>query len=149
MQGFLFHQCPAIYCNKLEAVCDFQAVTAEPLLTCPSNSKRKDVGSGYSSLAEKLVEFNELKLLPFQLEWLDKGQGIEMTMVANNSQYHQSCKLKYNNAKLKRAEKSDEDFIPCKRSRSRSIEPGILKTLSCCFFCGEPSNTSGIQQHSR
>ena len=41
-----------------------QAETVEPL-TCPSKSNRKDVGSGYSSLAEKLVEFIELKQLPF------------------------------------------------------------------------------------
>ena len=60
------------------------------LLTCPSKSKRKDVGSGYSSLAEKLMEFNELGQLPIQLERLDEGQGIEMTMIANNAQYHQS-----------------------------------------------------------
>ena len=62
-------------------------------------------GRGYSSLAGKLIEFNELVQLPFQLERLDEGQGIEMTMVANNAQYHQSCRLKYNNTKLKRAEK--------------------------------------------
>ena len=38
------------------------------------------MGSGYSSLAEKLVEF-KLKQLPFQLERLDEGQGIESQMV--------------------------------------------------------------------
>lgn len=124
---------------KLCAIC--QEETSEPL-TCPSKSKRKDLGSGYSSLAENLVEFHELKQLPFQLERLDEGQGIEMTMITNNAQYHQSCKLKYNSTKLKRAEKralksegdgeDQEVFIPCKRSRSRSIEPSILKSL--CFF---------------
>ena len=112
---------------------------AEPL-TCPSKSKRKDVGSGYSSLTEKLIEFNELRQLPFQLERLDEGQGIEMTMVANNAQYHQSCRLKYNNTKLKRAEKRAlktdseelEVITPCKRSRSRSTDLSILRGL--CFF---------------
>ena len=63
-----------------------QEEKAEPL-TCPSKSKRKDLGSGYSSLAEKLIEFNELGQLPIQLERLDEGQGIEMTVVANNAQY--------------------------------------------------------------
>ena len=58
---------------------------------------------------------------------------------------------KYNNTKLKRAEKralksdGDEDLTPpCKCSRSQSIEPGILKTLCC--FCGEPSNSSGLHE---
>jgi len=123
---------------KLCVIC--QEEKAEQL-TCPSKSKRKDVGSGYSSLAEKLIEFNELGLLPFLLERLDEGQGIEMTMVANNAQYHQSCRLKYNNTMLKRAEKralkSDGEDLkvtpPCKHSRSRSTEPSILRGL--CFFC--------------
>ena len=61
------------------------------------------MGSGYSSLAETLVEFYELKQLPFQLERLDEAQGNEITMISNNAQYYQSCKLKYNSTKLKRA----------------------------------------------
>ena len=82
------------------------------------------MGSGYSRLAEKLVEFNELKQLRFQLERLDERKGIEMTLVANDAWYYQSCKLKYNNTKLKRVKKralksdGDEDLTPCKRSRS-------------------------------
>ena len=49
----------------------------EEPLTCPSKSKRKDVGSGYSSLAGNLIRFNQLGKLPFQLERLDEGNGIE------------------------------------------------------------------------
>lgn len=126
-----------------------QEEKAEPL-TCPSKSKRKDVGSGYSSLAEKLMEFNELGQLPIQLERLDEGQGIEMTMVANNAQYHQSCRLKYNNTKLRRAEKralktDSEDlevYTTCKRSRSRSTS--IQRDL--CFFCEQPPGNSGLHE---
>ena len=82
------------------------------------------MGSGYSRLAEKLVEFNELKQLRFQLERLDEGQGIEMTLVANDAWYYHSCKLKYKHTKLKREKKralnsdGDEDLTLCKRSRS-------------------------------
>ena len=109
-------------------------------LTCPSKSKRKDVGSGYSSLAEKLIEFNALGQLPFNLERLDDGEGIEITMVTNNAQYHQSCRLRYNNTMLKRAEKRalklEEEELevipPCKRSRSRSADPSTFKSM--CFF---------------
>ena len=71
----------------------------EEKLTCPSKSKRKDLGSEYSSLAENLIRFNELGQLPIHLERLDEGNGIEMAMVANNAKYHQSCKLQYNNTK--------------------------------------------------
>ena len=68
----------------------------EEPLTCPSQSKRKDVGSGYRSLAESLIRFNELGQLPIQLKRLDEGNRIEMTMVANDAKYHQSCRLQYN-----------------------------------------------------
>ena len=74
----------------------YQEETKESL-TCPSKSKRKDLGSGCSSLAQQLIRFNELNQLPFQLERLDERCGIEMAMVANHVQYHQSCRLQYNN----------------------------------------------------
>ena len=63
------------------------------------------VGIGYSSLPESLIRFNELGQLPIHLERLDEGNGIEMTMVANDAKYHKSCRLQYNNTKLQRAEK--------------------------------------------
>ena len=71
---------------------------------------------------------------------LDDGEGIESTMVTNNAQYHQSCRLKYNNTMLKRAEKRAlkleqeelEVIPPGKRSRSRSADPSTFKSM--CFF---------------
>lgn len=93
-------------------------------LTSPSQSKRKDKGSSYSSLAENLNKFNELGLLPrtFLLERLDEGSGVEAALITNNAQYHQSCKLRYNNTKLERAEKrllkmdveEEEEVTACK-----------------------------------
>ena len=65
----------------------------------------KNMVSGYRSLAESLVEFSELGELPIHLERLDEGGGIETTMVSNDAQYHQSCRLKYNNTMLQRAQK--------------------------------------------
>ena len=66
------------------------------------------MGSGYSSLADNLIKFDELGYLPLSLERLDEGNGIEMAMIANNTRYHQSCKLKYNNTKLQRVEKREQ-----------------------------------------
>ncbi len=93
-----------------------QEPKGEPL-TCPAKSKRKNIESGYRSLTGILAEFNEL------------GAS---TMVANNAQCHQSCRLKYNNTKLLRAQKRalatstesvDSDVsTPCKRRRLHSIE---------------------------
>ena len=90
-------QQPTVTNWKLCMIC--QEDNEEPL-TCPLKSKRKDVGSGYSSLAENLIKFNQLGQLPFCLERLDEGNGIEMTMMINSAQYHQSCRLKFNNTKI-------------------------------------------------
>ena len=75
----------------------------EPL-TRPSNSTRKDIGSGYSTLTENLIRFNELGLLPrtLQLDRLNEGCGIAAAMAAHNAQYHKTCRLKFNNTKLNR-----------------------------------------------
>ncbi|KAG7161157.1 hypothetical protein Hamer_G024212, partial [Homarus americanus] len=74
---------------KLCRLC--QEDMAEPL-RCPSQFKRRYVGSGHSSLAENLVRFSELGQLPptLQLERLDEGNGIGAAMVANNAQYGHS-----------------------------------------------------------
>ena len=66
----------------------------EEPLKCPLKSKRKDVGSGYSSLGENLkINLNQLGQLPLHLQKLDEGNGIEMTTITNSAQYHQSCRL--------------------------------------------------------
>ena len=135
---------------KLCLICQEQK---EESLTCPSQSKRKDVGSGYSSLAENLIRFHELGQLPIHLERLDEGNGIEMAMVANSAKYHQSCRLQYNNTKLQRAQKraltvSSEDhsvYNTCKYMRSQTTDSSILQT-DVCFFCGKLPGTSGLHE---
>ena len=124
----------------------------EKPLTCPLKSKRKDVGSGYSSLAENLIKCNQLGELPFHLERLDNGNGIEMTMMTNSAQYHQSCRLKFNNTKLQRAEKraQTKDIkehntqIEFTHTRSKSTEKIVVK--DACFFCGNPPGNSAIYE---
>uniref|UniRef100_UPI00358E1F74 uncharacterized protein n=1 Tax=Myxine glutinosa TaxID=7769 RepID=UPI00358E1F74 len=126
-------------------------------LTCPSQSKRKDSGSGYSSLAANLIRFSELGQLPgtLQLERLNEGYGIEAAMVANNALYHQTCKLKYNNTKLQRAEKRtlmtgrEIHDVPdaCKRTRFHSRSSSTEKAQEAqCFFCRQPAGTDGLHE---
>ena len=72
----------------MEVVCHLPGDKAESL-TNPAKSKRQDMGSGYSSLADNLAKFYELGLLgTLKLERLDEGHGIEVTLVADNAQYH-------------------------------------------------------------
>ena len=71
---------------KLCVIC--QEDKAESL-TSPAKSKREDMGSGFSSLADNLTKSHELGLLgTLKLERLDEGHGIEAAMVADNAQYH-------------------------------------------------------------
>ena len=53
-----------------------QDISSTDNLVCPGQSKRKDVGIGYTSLAKNLLKFNELNLLPktLQLNRIDKGK---------------------------------------------------------------------------
>ena len=115
---------------KLCLVC--QEETTESLV-CPALSKRRDPGSGYTTMAANLVKFDELGELPrtVQLQRLDEGQGVEATMVAHQAKWHKTCMLKYNNTMLRRAEKrgivsssafGSIDNVPAKRARTPSSE---------------------------
>lgn len=125
-------------------------------LTKPDQSKRKDIGSGYSSLAENLIKFNELGELPgsFHLEILDDGHGIEAAMVEHGAQYHQTCRLQYNNTKLQRAQKralkkegqSDEEQSVGKRTRARSRSSSTHNVSESCFFCGQPAGAKSLRK---
>ena len=108
-------------------------------LTKPDQSKRKDIGSGYSSLAENFESFAG----SFHLERLDDGHGIEAAMVEHGAQYHQTCRLQYNNTTLQRAQKraikkegqSDEEQSSwkCARAHSRSLSTEMV--LETCLSC--------------
>ena len=62
-----------------------QTITPERL-QCPTESKRPDVGVGYSTIASSIRRFNELHKLPMPLELgsLDDGIGLEATFQENN-----------------------------------------------------------------
>lgn len=128
---------------KLCLVC--QEETTESLV-CPVLSKRRDPGSGYTTMAANLVKFDELGKLPrtVQLQRLDEGQGVEATMVAHQAKWHKTCMLQYNNTMLRRAEKrliasssafGSTDNVPGKRTRTHSSEATTSGTS--CFFCGK------------
>ena len=110
------------------------------------------MGSSYSSLADNLIKFHELGELPFRSERLDEGNGIEVTMMNNNARYHQSCRLRYNNTKLHRAEKKaqSEEYntsMGCMHTRSKCTDTSSTKEI--CFFCGKPPSNIGIHEAAK
>ena len=83
-----------------------QAETSENV-NCPALSNRKDVGSGYKSIAVHLHRFGELGLLPrtLQLDRLDDPDDIDEALATEKASWHPSCRAQYNTTKIKRAEK--------------------------------------------
>lgn len=89
---------------QLCAIC--QEYTDEPL-QCPADSKRSNLGAGYTTLAANIQKFATLKSLPkkINVSRLDEGSGIEETFFACKARWHKSCYALFNSTKLKRAEK--------------------------------------------
>lgn len=126
-----------------------QDTSSEPL-QCPFDTKRSDVdqGIGYQTLACNIVKFHEFGCLPMQLDLaqLDEGYGIEETLIQNRAKWHKSCRNKFSNLKLNRAEKKrksagDVQADTSNRSKitRRSCGVSTITTREICFFCGEAS----------
>ena len=129
----------------------------EESLQCPANSKRTDLGAGYKSLAENLLLFNGLGMVPFaiNLEQLNGGSGVENTLLKNKASWHKSCKDKVNSTKLKRAQKrreQEEDATshsPVKTRRTSLAGEGRFnENESKCFFCNDVASPSGLHKTS-
>ena len=133
-----------------------QDISSTDNLVCPGQSKRKDVGIGYTSLAKNLIKFNELNLLPktLQLNRIDKGEGVETALISNNAKWHKSCRLQFNNTKFERAQKRIQDQgKTCldnqgesSSKRKRSTEAS--NDQSKCFFCGDSAGQEGLHEAS-
>ena len=115
------------------------------MLTSPANSAHGTEGAGYKKLADNLESFNKINSLPgsLKLSRLDEGQGIEVPFRLHKAKWHDSCRLKINIIKLKRAEKrkmleeSDPEPRSCKFTRM-SREHTTYSTETCFFYgrCG-------------
>ena len=114
--------------------------TKEDILRCPADSKRFDVGAGYATLGKNLLQFADLKLLPFNIARLDEGEGVIKTITNNKARWHKSCGLQYSNLKLQRAEKrkscgeDEESYTSKKFTRQTEVQDQLIERL--CFFCG-------------
>ena len=88
-----------------------QETTSEPL-QCPRNSRRFDIACGtvYHTLASNILQFSEIRSLPIPInvEKLDEGGGIAETLMQRKAKLHKSCRNKFSNMKLKRADKGKD-----------------------------------------
>ena len=110
-------------------------------LQCPINSKRSDIGAGYTTLAENIQQFNQLGCMPVQinLSRLDEGEGIESTFLHYRARWHKSCYLLFNSTKLNRAKKrhppTPDGSMNSKYTRSNaSTSSQVNDSEKSCFF---------------
>ena len=63
---------------------------------------------GYQMLAKHIPLCNEVNALPILMDIrrLDDGTGIDATVTGNNAKYHNSCRIKFNNTKPLRVQKT-------------------------------------------
>jgi len=127
-----------------------QEETEEPL-QYPMRSTKAPVGSGYHSLANDLIEFEELGQMPLEipLDRLDDGNGIEATLKTNNAKWHKTCRLKYT-CKLQRRRKSIERAKQAADSkiRTRSIKGHGKTEEPLCLFCNQPAGSEALHEAS-
>ncbi|KAJ8386023.1 hypothetical protein AAFF_G00178440 [Aldrovandia affinis] len=75
---------------------------------------------------------------------LDDGGGIEETLRRNKAQYHQSCRLMFNNTKLERARKRRAESaqpVECQTKLRRTSLEGQM-----CFICDKEAPSSELRQ---
>lgn len=126
-----------------------QETTSEPL-QCPGNSGRSDIecGAGYRTLASNILQFSKIWSLPIPInvERLDKGGGIAETFMQQKAKFHKSCRNKFSNMKLERAEKRKRQKEPGSPQRSKFTRACSGATTSKYRYKGSPLRASVARQ---
>ena len=133
--------------------CVLCQVDSKEQLTCPTDA-------GYKTIAENILQFNELHCMPVQIDVtrLDHGNGVESTFKEQNAKWHKSCYLKFGKSKLERAKerkrKSNEEATTSKQIFTRS-STGEAHTYipvdsksPVCFFCSKPETNEKLHEVS-
>jgi hypothetical protein len=129
-----------------------QTDTSETLC-CPAASKRPTGGSGYKTLANHLLSFSEIGCLPksIDLSRLDDGEGMQATFEHHGAKWHNSCRLKFNQTELLRAEKRKtpcEDNADAPRKYTRQSVDKTVPSGKKCFFCDKPEGKERLRKAS-
>ena len=122
-----------------------------------TNEVLKATDDGYTMLARNIPKFQEMKSLPISLDIrrIDDGEGIEATLKLHDAKYHPSCRIKFNNTKLKRSKEKHEStkypialcgspkFI---RRPSDESEAQRNEIIVKCFLCEEEAQESSLRK---
>jgi hypothetical protein len=114
--------------------------------------------SGYRTLSKNISEFAKINEMPIPLDIrrIDEGDGIEAAFIKNEAQYHESCRLMFNNTKLQRVQKRHQppdtslSDIPLsfKFTRKSSTAPTEERSLHLegCFICEKQASRSELRE---
>lgn len=127
----------------------YQEQTNEPL-QCPAKSKRDNVRAGYRSLAQNVSAFKDLGIILPITNLSSDDDSLETSLLNNKASWHKSCRNRFNNTKLKRAQKrknteddaDNREQLPMSKRAKRSGSsdslplPNKSSNDKCiCFFC--------------
>ena len=122
------------------------------ILQCPA---KKNDGDGHKSLVEYLLKFSHIGCLPFDIDRLDEGPGIEQTLISNNAQIHKMCRLEYSKSRLLRATKrkmsTPLEPMPTESKKYTRSQCGSTASMgqvtfkqNVCFLCDEPDSIDNL-----
>ena len=125
-----------------------QELTGEKL-TCPANSKRSNSGVGYATIAENILRYNELQLLPFNIGigTFTKDGSLESALKSKHASWHKSCYSKISSTKIMAALRWTENPSPKKMYTRRSTSLGVsFEDTGVCLFCGEDVSANNLHE---
>ena len=122
-------------------------------MQCPLRSTKQSVGSGYASLEEDLLRFQTLHRMPkdINLDRLDDGNGIEVTLKVHKAGWHKKCRLRFNKKAFdeqSRRELATEEQQSASTMQTRSAHSYPQSTELTCFFCNEPAGSASLHKAS-
>ena len=79
--------------------------------------------------------------ISLDIEKLDEGVGIPATLMKRKAKWHKTCRNKFSDMKLKRAQKRKiQDDLPSSTRQSSGAASSMTKEVSC-FFCSGATGT--------
>ncbi len=134
--------------------CLCQNVSEEALKNPSKNANlTKDSRDSYRKVAENLLKFESLGLVPMDIHLarLNDGTGIEQTLVKNEAKWHKSCHSKIDNQKLSRLEKKRNkgDLPSPSPKKTRTVCDATQKKVEehlCFFECKVPPDSEKLHQ---
>ena len=132
---------PKQACTTNWAICVLCQQVTQEALQCPARSSKAPIGSGYTSLAQHLLQFKAHGHMPMNVdvERLDDGDGLEATMRRHHASWHKTCRLKFNQTQLDcLARRKGEEEIAEARKMETAQEEGAIFYMRTRFSVGRP-----------